>query len=159
MAPVKQWVFEQPATAWDPALFSWWLLGSRQPQIQLSKNSPCSVSCVKYSWLLCVICNMQVYIILNLLYYNSGHWGRHLDLRVVTGDGIKLHNEQIVTYTSYRILFRWTDQERSDGGGARAGREEKRSVYGILIEKSERKYNLEDLGIDGRIILKCTLKS
>ena len=45
------------------------------------------------------------------------------------------------------------------GGGARAGREEKRSVYGILIEKSERKYNLEDLGIDGRIILKCTLKS
>jgi hypothetical protein len=44
-------------------------------------------------------------------------------------------------------------------GGARTGTEEKGNAYGILVEKSERKYNLEDLGIDGRIILKCTLKS
>jgi len=41
---------------------------------------------------------------------------------------------------------------------ARAGTEEKRNAYGTLVEKSERKYNQEELGIDGRITLKCTLK-
>jgi len=42
-------------------------------------------------------------------------------------------------------------------GRARGGTE-KRNAYDTLVEKSERKYNLEDLGINGRIILKCTLK-
>jgi hypothetical protein len=42
-------------------------------------------------------------------------------------------------------------------GGAGAGTEEKRNAYGMLVENSKRKYNLDDLGIDGRIILKCTL--
>jgi len=43
-------------------------------------------------------------------------------------------------------------------GSARAGTEEKRNAYGTFVQKSERKYNLKELGIDGRIILKCTLK-
>ena len=125
MTLVKQWVFEQPATAWDPALFSWWLLGSRQPQIQLSKNSPFSVSCVNYSWLVCVIFNMQAYIVLNLLHYTSGHWGTHFGLRVVTGEVESFIMRRFPTYTSDRILFGWTDQGRSDGQGKRRYREEK----------------------------------
>jgi hypothetical protein len=33
---------------------------------------------------------------------------------------------------------------------------EMRGVYGVLLEKPERKRHLEDPGVDGRIISKCT---
>jgi hypothetical protein len=35
---------------------------------------------------------------------------------------------------------------------------EDRSRYRVLVGKPEERDNLKDLGIDGRMILKCTLK-
>ena len=35
---------------------------------------------------------------------------------------------------------------------------ERRNVYRILVAKAEGRYHLKNLGITGRIILKCTIK-
>ena len=76
----------------------------------------------------------------------------------ITGDMRKLHHEELHhPYSSSNIVreiksgrMRWTRRIESRG--------EKRSTYVVLMGKPEGKCYLEDLGIDGAIILEEILK-
>jgi hypothetical protein len=48
--------------------------------------------------------------------------------------------------------------KKNERGGGLARLEDRGSVYKVLVEKPEEKRSLEDLGIDGRIILNCIIK-
>jgi hypothetical protein len=43
-------------------------------------------------------------------------------------------------------------------GGRVAGKEKMRNTHKILVRKREGKKNLEDIGVDGRVLLKWILK-
>jgi hypothetical protein len=76
----------------------------------------------------------------------------------VTGDWIKLHSGEFNDlYSPTNIIcaiksrkMRWTDHVSSMG--------ERRGAHGILVEKPEGKNHLEDLDVDGKIILKYILR-
>jgi hypothetical protein len=86
-------------------------------------------------------------------------WGEYLDIRekkwLQIGDN--LHSEEVRNCTFCQILFGWSNPGwdcKGGGGGLVVYMEEVRNKYKILVWKSERKTFLEDLSIDGRIILK-----
>jgi len=72
----------------------------------------------------------------------------------VTGEWRKLHNEELndiyslpnIVRVIKSLIMRWA------GHVARVG--ERRGVYGVLVGNPEEKDHLENLGVDGRIILR-----
>jgi hypothetical protein len=75
----------------------------------------------------------------------------------VAGEWIKLHSEGLCDLYSSRYAMRVIKSRRMRWVGhvARVG---ERCAYGVLVGKSERKRRLEDLCVDGRIILKWGFK-
>ena len=74
----------------------------------------------------------------------------------VTGEWIRLHNEKINACISHQISFRWWSWEEWDGRGMQHvwGRGEMH--IGFWSEYLRERKHLEDIGVDGRIMLKRT---
>jgi len=72
----------------------------------------------------------------------------------VIGKWRKLHNEGLNDLYSSPIIVRVVKSRRIRWAGHEARMEERKSVYRVLVGKSEGKNHLEDPGIDSRIILK-----
>jgi len=60
---------------------------------------------------------------------------------------LELHNEELI---GKRRIMKWA--------GHVGGMGEKRGVYRVLVGKPERKRPVGEIGVDGRIILKCIVK-
>jgi len=76
----------------------------------------------------------------------------------VTGEWRRLHNSKLNDlYCSPNIV--WViKSRRMRGAGHVAHMEERRGAYRILVGKPRGKNHLRDLGIDGRIMVRCILR-
>jgi hypothetical protein len=72
----------------------------------------------------------------------------------VTGEWIKLYNEELNDLYSSPSVVRVIKSRRMRWAGHVARMGERRGVCGVLVGKSERKNHLGDSGLDGRMILK-----
>ena len=72
----------------------------------------------------------------------------------VTGEWRKLHTEQLNNVYCSPNIVRVIKSRRMRWAGHVARMGERRGVYRFLVGKPEGKYQLEDPGIDGRIILR-----
>jgi hypothetical protein len=68
----------------------------------------------------------------------------------VTGGWIKLHNEEL------HDLYPSTNEDGMGGAFSRHGR--MRNAHGLLVGRPGRKEHLEGIGVNGRVILKWTMK-
>ena len=76
----------------------------------------------------------------------------------VTGNWRKLHNDELNDlYSSSNTVRVIKSRMRWAGNVARKG--ERRGVYRILVGKPEEKNNLEEPGVDGRIILRWIFRN
>ena len=72
----------------------------------------------------------------------------------VTGEWIKLHNEELSDLYFSPNIVRLIKQGRMRWAGHVEFTGESRRVHRVLVGKPEGKNHLEDLGVDGRIILR-----
>jgi hypothetical protein len=72
----------------------------------------------------------------------------------VTGERRKLHNEEFKGLYSSPNVIRLIKSRRMRGTGHVANMGERRGAHGVLVGKPEGKNHLEDLDLDGEIILK-----
>jgi len=72
----------------------------------------------------------------------------------VTGEWRKLHNEELNDLYGSPNIVRVIKTRRMRWEGHVVHMGDRRGIYRVLVGKSEGKSNLEDPGIDGRIILK-----
>jgi hypothetical protein len=75
----------------------------------------------------------------------------------VTGNWRKLHNEGLHTLYSSPNIIRIMHSTRMRWVGHVAYMGLMRTAYIIVLERLKRRYHLEDLGMDGRTILKLIL--
>jgi len=72
----------------------------------------------------------------------------------VTRKRRKLHNEELNDPYCSPNDIRVIKSRRMGWAGHIAGMGERRDVYRVLVGKHEERYHLEDLGADGRIIIR-----
>ena len=72
----------------------------------------------------------------------------------VTGEWIKLHNEELNDLYSSANMTEVIRSRRIRWAGHVPHMRERRGAYSILMVKPEERVHLEDPGVDGRIILK-----
>jgi hypothetical protein len=71
----------------------------------------------------------------------------------VKGDWRKLHNEKLISLPNIHVI-----KSRRGWVGHVVRMGERTGAYMGLVGKPEGKNHVEDLGVDGRIILQCMLK-
>jgi len=71
-----------------------------------------------------------------------------------------LHNEELcdLYYASHRPAIRVIKSRTMQCAGHVAFTDDKRVTYKILVRKAEKRYHLENIGVDGRVTLKCGFK-
>jgi len=86
--------------------------------------------------------------------FENGMLRRNFGLKEdeITREWIKLHNEELYDRYSSQNIIRVINSRRWGWAGHVACMEDRRGTYRILKRE---KHLLEDLGVDGRIILKC----
>jgi hypothetical protein len=72
----------------------------------------------------------------------------------VTGEWRKLHNKELHDLYGSRSIIRVFKARRPRWAGHVARIEERRGAYKILVGKLEGNSYLEDLGVNGRVLLK-----
>jgi hypothetical protein len=73
----------------------------------------------------------------------------------VTGKWRTLHKEELYALYSSSNVIQVIRSRRMRGGGAMGSRmHDRRGAYRVLVARPERRNYLEDLAVDGRIILK-----
>ena len=75
----------------------------------------------------------------------------------VTGEWRKLHNEELNDLYCSSSIVRVIKSKRMRWAGHVACMGERRGAYRVLVAKPEGKNHLEDLGVDGSVILKWIL--
>jgi hypothetical protein len=79
-------------------------------------------------------------------------------LRRISGGGwIKLHSEELHNLYPLPNIIRMIESRRMKWAGHVARMGEMRNAFCILVGKPERKNHSDDVGVDGRIILKWML--
>jgi len=77
----------------------------------------------------------------------------------VTGKWRKLHSKELYDLYSWPLNIRVIKSRKLWWAGHVARMWERRGAYSVLVGRPEGKNHLEDLDIDGRIILKCMFRS
>jgi hypothetical protein len=76
----------------------------------------------------------------------------------VTGEWRRLHNEELYALYSLRNIIRAIKCRKMRWAGHVARMGERRGAYSILVGEPEERDQLEDLRVDGKIILKWIFK-
>jgi len=88
-------------------------------------------------------------------YMRTGCWGKYLDLRRVKWweAGEDLYNDELHKFYASPNIIRVLKSRRVrwEGQAARIG--DMRNAYNIMVRKPKGRVHLEDIGIDGKIML------